>query len=155
MNENDIENFRNEFEAMKKQAFDGCDDGSCETEQPEESFDDYPDYVRAIYAEVMPPIKSGIYFSRWDIKGMAAELDEHIVMDVRERMFQHFMRFIVSREDMDNVVQQFKKHIDMKCDLYREYVEKYPSTKEIFNLKITKADRAKTFLDKMVVEYFT
>jgi len=65
------------------------------------------------------------------------------------------MRFIVSPEDMDNVVGEFKKHIDMKCDLYREYVEKYPSTKEIFNRKITKANRAKTFLDKMVVEYFT
>ena len=155
MNENDIENFRNEFEAMKKHAMNNCDDGSCETEQPQESFDDYPDYVRAIYAEVMPPLKSGIYFSRWDIKGMAAELDEHIVMDVRERMFQHFMRFIVSREDMENVMQEFKKHIDMKCDLYREYAEKYPATKEIFDTKITKANRAKTFLDKMVVEYFT
>ncbi len=155
MNENDIENFRNEFEAMKKNVFENCDDGSCETEQPQETFDDYPDYVRAIYAEVMPPVKSGIYFSRWDIKGMAAELDEHIVMDVRERMFQHFMRFIVSREDMDNVMQEFKKHIDMKCDIYREYAEKYPATKEIFDDKITKANRAKTFLDKMVVEYFT
>jgi len=153
MNENDKNEFRTEFEAMKKQAFGGdCEDGSCET--PEESFDDYPDYVRAIYAEVMPPIKSGIYFSRWDIKGMAAEVDEHIVMDTRERMFQHFMRFIGTKQDMLNVVEQFNKHIDMKCDLYREYIGKYPSTTEIFQTKIDKAERAKKFLQKMIKDFF-
>ena len=153
MNENDVGKFREEFEAIKKHAFDaGCEDDSCGT--PQESFDDYPDYVRAIYAEVMPPVKSGIYFSRWDIKGMAAEVDEHIVMDVRERMFQHFMRFIGSKNDMLNVIEQFNKHIDMKCDLYREYSTKYPSTKYIFLDKINKADRAKKFLQKMLVDFF-
>jgi hypothetical protein len=152
MDENDINEFRSEFEALKKHAFNSCDDGSCDT--PQESFDDYPDYVRAIYAEVMPPIKSGIYFSRWDIKGMAAELDEHIVVDVRERMFQNFMRFISTKEDMQNVIGEFNKHIDMKCDLYREYMEKYPSTKEIFETKIAKAIRAKEFLQKVLVDFF-
>ena len=153
MDMNDINEFRSEFEEIKKLALEGCDDGSCET--PEESFDDYPDYVRAIYAEVMPPIKSGVYFSRWDIKGMAAEVDEHIVMDTRERMFQHFMRFIGTRNDMENVIEQFNKHIDMKCDLYREYCEKYPSSKEIFDAKIEKADRAKKFLQKILVDFFS
>jgi len=153
MNENDLGEFREEFEAIKKQAFGSdCDDGSCET--PEESFDDYPDYVRAIYAEVMPPIKSGIYFSRWDIKGMAAEVDEHIVMDTRERMFQHFMRFIGTRQDMLNVVEQFDKHIDMKCELYNEYIVKYPSTTEIFQIKVNKAQRSKKFLQKMIKDFF-
>ncbi len=154
MNEQDISQFRNEFEAIKKQALGGedCDDGSCET--PEESFDDYPDYVRAIYAEIMPPNKSGIYFSRWDIKAMAAELDEHLVMDVRERLFQHFMRFIVSKDDMISVIDQFNKLIDMKCELYREYTEKYPSTLPIFTDKIKKAERSKKFLQKTLVDFF-
>lgn len=153
MNENDLNEFRNEFEAMKKHAFD-CEDNSCETEQPQESFEDYPDYVRAIYAEVMPPVKSGILFTRWDIKGMAAELDEHIVMDTRERMFQHYMRFIGTAKEMDDVVEQFNKHIDMKCDLYNEYSTKYPATKEIFDLKIEKSQRAKDFLQKMIQDFF-
>ena len=154
MTQDDINKFKEEFEAIKKQAFSAeCDDGSCDV--PEESFDDYPDYVRAIYAEVMPPVKSGIYFSRWDIKGMAAELDEHIVVDIRERMFQHFMRFVVTREDMENVIEQFNKHIDMKCDLYREYMKKYPSTTEIFQDKIDKANRAKEFLQKTLVDFFS
>ena len=153
MNEMDLNEFRSEFEALKKQALDAnCDDGSCEV--PEESFDDYPDYVRAIYNEIMPPVKSGIYFSRWDIKGMAAEVDEHIVMDVRERMFQHFMRFIVKREDMESVIEQFNRHIDMKCEIYKEYIEKYPSTAVVFEPKLQKADKAKKYLQKILADFF-
>jgi len=152
MDMNDINELRSELEALQKKELDACSTEGCITD--EESFDDYPDYVRAIYAEVMPPVKSGIYFSRWDIKGMAAELDEHIVVDVRERMFQHFMRFIVTREDMESVVGQFDKHIDMKCDLYREYGVKYPASAAIFDAKIKKADRIKRFLQKVIVDYF-
>jgi len=153
MNENDMGEFRSEFEALKKEHLENCDDGGCEI--PEESFDDYPDYVRAIYAEIMPPIQSGIYFSRWDIKGMAAEVDEHIVMDTRERMYQHFMRFISTPQDMKSVINEFNKHIDMKCDLYREYSEKYPSSKEIFDVKIKKADHAKKYLQKVFTDFFS
>ena len=152
MNSDDLKEFRSEFEAIKKEHLESCESGECET--PQESFDDYPDYVRAIYAEVMPPIKSGIYFSRWDIKGMAAEVDEHIVMDTRERMYQHFMRFISTPEDMKNVINEFNKHIDMKCNLYREYIDKYPSTKEIFDKKIEKAENAKKYLDKVFMDFF-
>jgi len=152
MDTNDLNEFRSEFEAIKKQAMGDCDDGSCDA--PQESFDDYPDYVRAIYAEVMPPIKSGIYMSRWDIKGMAAEVDEHIVMDTRERMFQHFMRFISTTEDMNNVIDQFNKHIDMKCDIYKEYSKRFPSTKEIFEVKIAKGNRAKQYLKKVHADFF-
>lgn len=153
MNKNDLSEFRDEFEAIKKAALGGCDTGECQPE--EESFDDYPDYVRAIYAEIIPPAKSGIYFSRWDIKGMAAEVDEHIVMDTRERMYQHFMRFIATPEDMKNVINEFDKHIDMKCDLYREYMEKYPSSKDIFDAKITKANHSKKYLEKVFTDFFT
>jgi hypothetical protein len=50
--------------------------------------------------------------------------------------------------------REFNKHIDMKCDLYRKYMEKYPSTKEIFETKIAKAIRAKEFLQKVLVDFF-
>jgi len=149
----DFNELRSEFEALqKKEQEAACGPDGCD--EPEESFDDYPDYVRAIYAEIMPPVKSGVLFSRWDIKGMAAELDEHIVVDVRERMFQHYMRFIVSREDMENVINEFKKHIDMKCGLYTEYSNKYPAVATIFNEKISKAEHAKKYLDKMLKDFF-
>jgi len=147
----DFKEFENDFKNFEKQAQE-CQDGSCE--MPEESFDDYPDYVKAIYNEIMPPVKSGIYFSRWDIKGMAAELDEHLVMDVRERMFMHFMKSIITKEDMERVVEQFHKHIDMKCELYKEYAQKYPASAFLFEEKLQKAARAKNYLTQVIKEYF-
>ena len=153
MDVKDLNELRNEFEMMQQQAMqDACVDGSC---VEDDDYEDYPDYLRAIYAEIIPPAKSGIYFSRWDLKRMAAELDESFAIDVRERMFKNFMQWIATPEDMLAVVTQFKNHIDMKCDLYKEYSEKYPAMKELFDPKIQKAEKAKKYLDKVYVEFFT
>ncbi len=152
MNIKDLNDLRSEFEALQKKAMDeACVDGSCS----EESYEDYPDYLKAIYEEIMPPVKSGIYFSRWDLKGMAAELDESFALDVRERMFQKFMQWISTPDDMQKVIEQFHNNIDMKCAMYQEYSEKYPATKEIFDPKIEKAQRAKAYLERVYKEFFT
>jgi hypothetical protein len=150
----DLNELRGEFETMQRESngFD-CLDNSCVSE--EESREDYPDYLRAIYAEIMPPAKSGIYFSRWDLKKMAMGLDESFAIDVRERMFQKFMQWIATPEDMQKVIGQFKMLMDAKCDEYKIYSQKYPSTKEMFDKKIQKVEKSKQYLDKVYVEFFT
>jgi len=154
MNMEDINQLRAEFEEIqRKQEEENCGLEGCMSD--EDQREDYPDYLKAMYAEVMPPVKSGIYFSRWDIKKMAAQLDEHIVVDVRERMFQNFMRFIVSREDMENVIEEFNNLIDMKVELYKEYIEKYPAVGVVLDDKIEKAEKSKKYLQKVLEEYFT
>ena len=150
----DLNDLRSDFEELQKRNNSlECNDGSCVSE--EESREDYPDYMVAMYKEVMPPNKSGIYFSRWDLKAMAAEMDEHFALDVRERKFKNFMQWVATPDDMRLVMNQFKNNIDMKCDLYRQYSEKYPSSKEIFDKKIQKAEATKKYLDKVFVEFFT
>ncbi|WP_345992052.1 hypothetical protein [Sulfurimonas sp. HSL-1716] len=149
----DLNELRNEFEALQKNMQqESCVDDSCVTD---ESREDYPDYLVAMYKEVMPPAKSGVYFSRWDLKAMAAELDEHFALDIRERMFQNFMKWVSNPDDMRLVMDQFVKNMDMKCDLYREYSERFPSTKPIFDKKIAKAQSTKKYLDKVFTEFFT
>ena len=152
MDAKDLNELRSEFEQMQQQMMlDSCEDGSC----VEDYYEDYPDYLKAIYAEIMPPSKSGIYFSRWDLKHMASKLGETFALDVRERMFQKFMQWIATPEDMLKVVDVFKEHIDLKCEIYSEYAQKYPSTKPIFDEKIAKADKAKKYLDRVYKEFFT
>jgi len=148
----DLNELRSDFEALEKKAMESaCVDDSCASDEREE----YPDYVIAMYTEVMPPVKSGIYISRWDLKAMAVEIGESFALDVRERMFKNFMQWVASPEDMQLVMDQFKKNIDMKADLYRDYSTKYPSTKPIFDEKIQKAEATKKYLDKVFVEFFT
>lgn len=153
MNIDDLNELRNELQTMQQSIMQPSCDTGCVTD--EENREDYPDYLVAMYKEVMPPNKSGIYFSRWDLKAMAAELDEHFALDIRERMFQNFMRWIATPDDMKLVMEQFTKNIEMKCDLYREYIERFPATKPIFDAKIAKAENTKKYLDKVFVEFFT
>ena len=152
MDMKDFNELRNEFEQIQQRAMEqACVDGSCELDAPE----DYPDYLKAIYAEVMPPAKSGIYFSRWDLKRMAEGLGESFAIDVRERMFQKFMQWVATPEDFKAVIAQFSENMDIKCDIYREYAKKYPATKEIFDEKIKKAEQAKAYFEKVYREFFT
>jgi len=153
MNPNDLNELRGEFAAMQQK----MQEDACVTPESfaNEDKEDYPDYLVALYKEIMPPVKSGIYFSKWDLKGMAAEIDESFALDVRERMFRKFMQWVATPDDMQQVIGQFKNNIDMKCELYREYVEKYPATKEIFDEKLKKAENAKNYMDKVYVEFFT
>ncbi len=150
----DLNELRGEFEALsQRNNLLGCEDGSCVSD--EEAREDYPDYLKAIYSEIMPPVKSGIYFSRWDLKTMASQLDESFAIDVRERMFKNFMQWIATPDDMKAVIGEFSKLIDMKCDIYRDYAKRYPASKNIFDTKIDKAQKAKKYLDKVYVEFFT
>lgn len=149
----DLNELRSEFEHMQQQMLreQNCDDDSCELDAPE----DYPDYLKAIYAEIMPPAKSGIYFSRWDLKRMAEEIGESFAIDVRERMFKNFMQWVATPDDFRLVIKQFSKNMDMKCEMYKEYSERYPSTKEIFDEKIQKTEKAKKYFEKVYREFFT
>ncbi len=152
MDMKDLNELRGEFEQMQQRAMDqACVDGSCETDAPE----DYPDYLKAIYAEIMPPVKSGVYFSRWDLKRMASQLDESFAIDVRERMFQKFMQWIATPDDFRAVIEQFSNNMDMKCEIYKEYSQRYPSTKESFEKKIQKVENSKKYFEKIYVEFFT
>ncbi|WP_297484499.1 hypothetical protein [Sulfurimonas sp.] len=152
MDMKDLNELRGEFEQMQRQAMNqSCEDDSCDMDTPE----DYPDYLRAIYAEIMPPAKSGIYFSRWDLKRMAQGLDESFAIDVRERMFKNFMQWVATPDDFRAVIEQFSMNMDMKCDIYKEYSEKYPASKEIFDVKIEKAEKSKRYFEKVYKEFFT
>ena len=153
MNPDDMNELRGEFAAMQQK----MQEDACVTPESfaDEDKEDYPDYLVALYKEIMPPVKSGIYFSKWDLKGMAAELDESFALDVRERMFRKFMQWVATPDDMQLVIEQFKNNINIKCELYREYSEKYPAMKDIFDTKIEKAEKAKSYIDKVYVEFFT
>ncbi len=148
MNMKDLNELRGEFEQMQQQI---CSDDSCDTDAPE----DYPDYLKAIYSEIMPPQKSGIYFSRWDLKRMAEQLDESFAIDVRERMFQKFMQWVATPDDFKSVIECFSENMDFKSEIYKEYSQKYPATKEIFDVKIEKVENAKRYFEKVYNEFFT
>lgn len=143
-----MEDLRKEFESFMA---DRCVARGCEEE--EDSYD-YPDYVEAINSELMPPVKSGVYISRWDLKMVGDAIDASIAMDARSRMFKMLMRSIHDKESMQKIIAAFESLIDAKIEPYREMARNYPSTAPIFNEKIEKAERVKLFLNGMVETYF-
>jgi len=152
MNMNDIADLRAEFEAMKS-GEEFCADGSCSTEE-EADLRDYPSYTEALYAKLVAPHVSGIYLSRWDIKEIAEVAGDSMSIHPRKRMFELLMKFAVSQERMQLVLDALENHMLEKMKIYEELAETFPHSAEIFNEKIAKAEKTIKLFPQIMNEYF-
>jgi len=150
---NDLEDLRAEFEAMTNSGEEFCADGSCPTDE-EVDLKDYPSYTEALYAKIVAPHVSGIYFSRWDIKDIAEVAGDSMSIHPRKRMFELLMKFAVSQERMQLVLDSMENHMLEKVEIYREIVESFPHSAPIFQAKIDKAEATMKIFPQIMKEYF-
>ncbi len=148
----DVKDLKKDFENFNpKDAF--CSDGSCESDEAVD-LKDYPSYTDALYAKIIAPSVSGIYISRWDIKDIALVAGESMAIHPRKRMFELVMKFATTKENMQSFLDALENHIESKVDIYRELVEQFPSSADIFNLKIEKAENTMRAFPVIIDEYF-
>ena len=148
----DIEELRAEFEAMKESG-EFCTDGSCESDE-EVDLKDYPSYTEALYAQIVAPSASGIYLSRWDIKDIAEVAGDSMSIHPRKRMFELLMKFAVSQERMEAVLDALEEHMQGKIDIYKELQNTFPHSKVVFEEKIAKAEKTIRSFPHILSEYF-
>ena len=150
MNNNDIADLRKEFEQFTQE---DCMDGSCDSSE-ETDLQDYPSYTEALYAKLVAPYVSGIYISRWDIKDIALEAGDSMAIHPRKRMFELLMKYATSKENMQSVLDALENHMHEKIAIYRELIASFPSSEEIFQPKIDKAEKTMKLFPQIIEEYF-
>jgi len=148
----DIDELRAEFEAFKN-SDEFCNDGSCSSDE-EVDLKDYPSYTEALYAQIVAPSVSGIYISRWDIKEIADAAGDSMSIHPRKRMFELLMKYAVSQERMQAVLDALEENMREKIDIYRELAETFPSSKMSFDEKINKAEKTIRSFPQIMKEYF-
>jgi len=150
---NDLKELRAEFEAMTNSGEEYCADGSCSSDE-EVDLKDYPSYTEALYSKIVAPHVSGIYFSRWDIKEIAEVAGDSMSIHPRKRMFELLMKFAVSQERMQLVLDSMENHMLKKVAIYKEIAESFPHSAPIFQAKIDKAERTMKMFPQIMKEYF-
>ena len=150
---NDLKELRAEFEAMTNSGEEYCADGSCSSDE-EVDLKDYPSYTEALYSKIVAPHVSGIYFSRWDIKEIAEVAGDSMSIHPRKRMFELLMKFAVSQERMQLVLDSMENHMLEKVEIYKEIAETFPHSAPIFNAKIEKAEKTMKMFPQIMKEYF-
>jgi len=103
---------------------------------------------------LIAPSVSGVYISRWDIKDIALSAGESMAIHPRKRMFELVMKFATTKENMQSFLDALENHIESKIDIYRELIEQFPTTAEIFQPKIDKAQKTIKIFPKIIEEYF-
>jgi len=152
LKDKDLANLRAEFEAMKN-SDEFCVDGSCSTDE-EVDLKDYPSYTEALYAQIVAPKASGIYLSRWDIKEIADTAGDSMSIHPRKRMFELLMKYAVSQDRMQRVLDAMEAHIEEKIEIYEELQETFPHSKVVFQDKIDKARKTISTFPHIIEEYF-
>jgi hypothetical protein len=152
MLDKDIADLRAEIEAFKNNS-EFCNDGSCDSEE-EADLRDYPSYTEALYAKLVAPHVSGIYLSRWDIKDIADDAGDSMSIHPRKRMFELLMKFAVSQERMQLVLDSLEEHMRNKMDIYQELADTFPHSAPIFEAKIVKAEKTIKIFPQIMKEYF-
>ncbi len=152
LNREDLDSLRADFEAFKEKN-NLCEDGSCVSG---ESIDlkDYPNYTDALYNIIMPPSKSGVYISRWDLKEIAEDAGESMAIHPRRRMFELLMKYAIDRERMKLVLDAIEKHILYKIEIYEELRDEFPHSSHLFQEKIDKANKIIDVFPDILDEYF-
>jgi len=146
----DMDELRREFENFKID--ESCVDGSCETD--ETNLRDYPSYTEALYAQLIAPVQSGIYISRWDIKEIAAAAGDDMAIHPRKRMFELLMKYATCKENMQAVLNALEAHMLDKIAIYQEFIDNFPASAEIFQKKIDKARKTMKLFPQIIEEYF-
>jgi DNA topoisomerase IA len=139
----ELDELRAEFEALKKSE-EFCVDGSCKSDE-EIDLKDYPSYTEALYAQIIAPSVSGVYISRWDIKEIADIAGDSMAIHPRKRMFELLMKYAVTQERMEAVLDAMEENIQKKINIYEELKETFPHSKNIFDKKIAKAKKSIEF----------
>jgi len=152
LKDKDLSDLRAEFEAMKS-GEEFCSDGSCSTDE-EVDLKDYPSYTEALYAQIVAPHASGIYLSRWDIKDIAEVAGDSMSIHPRKRMFELLMKYAISQERMQLVLDAIETHIEEKIDIYEEFQDTFPHSKDLFEEKIVKARKTIKTFPHIMSEYF-
>ncbi|CAA6817468.1 MAG: Unknown protein [uncultured Sulfurovum sp.] len=150
----DLKELRAEFDAMTSNPDEYCADGACPTDEEGINLRDYPSYTEALYSRLVAPHVSGIYLSRWDIKGIAGTAGDSMSIHPRKRMFELLMKFAVSQERMQLVLDALEEHMQDKIDIYKEIAEKFPHSAPIFQEKIDKAEGTIRLFPHIMKEYF-
>jgi hypothetical protein len=148
----DLSELRAEFEALKESE-EFCIDGSCQSDE-EIELKDYPSYTEALYAQIIAPSVSGVYISRWDIKEIADIAGDSMAIHPRKRMFELLMKFAISQERMELVLNAMEENIQKKIDIYEELKSTFPYSKNIFEKKIAKAEKTIKMFPHIISEYF-
>ena len=152
MLDRDIAELRAEIEAFKDNN-EFCNDGSCSSEE-EADLRDYPSYTEALYAKLLAPHVSGIYLSRWDIKDIADKAGDSMSIHPRKRMFELLMKYAVSQERMQLVLDGLEEHMRDKMETYQEFADTFPHSAPIFKSKIAKAEKTIKIFPQIMKEYF-
>ena len=157
MNQHDLSDLRAEFDKFVNEKCSLDPESNMNNQNPDagdkEDEEPVPQFVDALTSKLLAPAHSGVYLSRLDIKRIAEAIDESIPIKERLKMVRALFRHTTKKEYLDGAFTEINKHINGRILIYRELSEAFPSSKEVFDSHIVKAEKTMAMF-KSIIEDF-
>lgn len=121
--------------------------------QEQQEGEEYPDFVQELIGKMLPPARSGIYFSRMDLKALGMECGQRIIPRERKRMLGDILKAVDSKESLQKCLDLFSRHIDAKIAIYQELALAFPRSAPWFSRIIKKAEALKKVFERILEEW--
>lgn len=159
MNEYDINDLKAEFNKFVEEKCGMDPQGLMDPNQqnpdagdPEDD-EPVPQFVDALTSKLLAPAESGVYLSRIDIKRIAEGIDESIPIKERVKMVKALFRHTTKQQYLRDAFDEINKHINGRILIYTELGEAFPSSKEIFDGHIKKAEKTKKMFETIINDF--
>jgi hypothetical protein len=150
---NDIESLRNEFDKFVAES---CiaDDGSCNTDNPEEESDDeLPFFVDELLKKLLSPEHCGVNLSRIDLKRISDESGDSVAIQNRDRMLKAILRHRATKVEVQEIFDIIERYLNGRVLIYNEIIEAYPSSKATFESYLAKIETTKVMFKRIVRDF--
>jgi len=145
-----MDSIRKEFEDFRNNCGSAC--STEEEEALEEELEDEDGFIGTVQKYLLAPNRCGVYLSRLDIKAIGLAFNENVQVRERKRMLRDILKAVTSKEKLEEIFSVIKEAVDTKVASYNSLVQEFPTSQELFEDKIKKAENFKKVLDTIVQE---
>lgn len=149
--ENNINSLRSEFESFVAEK---CSTEDCSVDGNEEIPDEeLPYFTEELSKKLLAPSHCGVNLSKIDLKRVSDVLEDSIAIQERQRMLKALFRHKQTKAEMKMLFDNIELHINGRILIYKEIGENYPSSNQIFENYIMKAQNMKKTFARIINDF--
>ncbi len=115
--------------------------------------DELPLFSDELARRLLTPQIAGANISRIDLKMISDETGDNVAVSNRNRMLKAILRHKRNREEIEPIFKSIDSRLNGRILLYREIIEAYPKSTNIFLNYINKIENLQSFMQTTLINF--
>jgi len=100
--------------------------------------------------EILAPFNAGVYFSKYDLLGIADKFGASKRMDDRKKILKELFRYVDTKDDLKRLIALFVEKIESDIGVFEEMKNNYRHSEEVILVWTQKANELKEKINNLI-----